>query len=122
MEAFILNLAIDFNRLLNKGLNFTEIMEELNKKKEKYHPKVLITLNEMIQKEVKRDIRSYTISSIEPGMIFMQNVMTESGSQIISKGQEASNTLLVRLKNITRRMKVIEPIKVLLQYKMNIFE
>ena len=122
MEAFILKLAIDFNRQLNMGLNFTEIMEDLIKKKEKYHPKALSTLNEMIQKEVKRDIRSYNISAIEPGMIFMENVMTESGSQIIAKGQEASATLLVRLKNIKKRMTVIEPIKVLLPYKMNIFE
>ncbi len=110
MESFILSLATDFNLLTAMGLDTATAVKKLHTNKNKYHPQVLQALDDIIGHEENKEIKPLNIADIKPGMIFMQDVISENGTRIIAKGKEASDIVLMQLNNIAKQSNIKEPI------------
>lgn len=70
-------------------------------------------LEKVVLAEKKKVIKSLSISELNFGMIFMQDVVTKSGTKVIGMGQEVSYAIITRLQNIAKTSPIQEPIQVI---------
>jgi hypothetical protein len=75
---------------------------------------VFTALEKVLQKESSREIKSVAINQISTGMTFTEDVYTTSGVRIVSKMQEATESIIERIRAVHSKLPIIEPLKVYL--------
>ena len=71
--------------------------------------KLLVNLPDEVSEET---IQVLTLNELRSQMVLDQDVMSKTGSPIINKGRELNFALIERLKNFSRGVGVVEPIRV----------
>jgi len=97
--AEILRLILAYEKLVRKGGSRTEAVYKLSRQDNnigKEFFEALITLDPNAEEGA---IRQCQIEDLTPGMIIQQEVRTPQGLLLVSKGQEVTAPLVVRLKN-----------------------
>jgi response regulator RpfG family c-di-GMP phosphodiesterase len=117
LGARILKVVLDFDALEFSGGSKAKALDQLKQRSGWYDPKVLTALERLIGIEAKYQVRSVSVKNLEENMILAENVKTTMGLLLISKGQEVSRPLLVRLKNFAITPGVQEPIRVIVPLK-----
>ena len=85
-----------------------------------YDPKAftaLMTINKMTSGSFV--IRAIPFKSLRIGMILAEPLRDEEQFILVAKGQEITDTLLLRLINISKIKNIIEPIRVIEKLKPN---
>jgi len=102
LGAEILRVAIEFDDMKAKGIGDTEAREQL-RERSGLKPRALQSLKCVRADSQGIEIRSVPISALVVGMLLQEDVATNPGVLIASRGQELTNSLIVCLKNFHRQ-------------------
>lgn len=101
--AGILRLILAYERLIHKGVSRNEAAHTLALQNKNFSPEFFHALVELDPNAEEGEIRKCRIELLSPGMIVQQEVRTNEGVLLISKGQEATPALILKLKNLHAR-------------------
>ncbi|HEY4904536.1 MAG TPA: HD domain-containing phosphohydrolase [Candidatus Sulfotelmatobacter sp.] len=101
--AEILRLTLAYERLIHKGSSRTEAVHALSRKNKDFSPEFFQALVTLDPNAEDGEVRKRRIEDLAPGMIVQQEVCTPDGLLLVSKGQEVTSALLVKLKNFHAR-------------------
>lgn len=97
--AGILRLILAYERLIHKGVSRTEAAHTLSLQNKNFSPEFFQALVALDPNAEQGEIRKCRIELLSPGMIVQQEVRTNEGVLLISKGQEVTPPLIIKLKN-----------------------
>ena len=115
MGAQILKTALDFDKLFINGMSAPEAVERMLKRPEECNPSVVNALRNLEWRRMGSTVKLVKISELDIGMVIDQNVSTNKGVLVVTKGQEVNYLLLERLKNfrsnrsISGELRVVVP-------------
>lgn len=110
--AQIIRLAIDHDRLMFHGNSHSQALNELKKKKDKYHPKILSALESIKIVEDQERVVSLKVKDLAIGMITEESIVAKNGVMLAPKGQKITWPVLQGIKNFSNQVGVKEPILV----------
>ncbi len=114
LGARILKIALDFDTLTSSGRNLTEAYSIMQTREGWYDPDIMGSLKRILALESLAEIRFVKIEEMSPGMRLGDDVKTDTGFLLITRGQEVTHSLKLRLLNYKRTRGIPEPIKVIL--------
>ncbi len=101
--AEILRLTLAYEELIRKGASRTDAVHALSRQNKDFSPgffEALVTLDPNAE---ECEIRKCRIEDLVPGMIIQQEVRTPDAVLLVSKGQEVTPPLALKLKNFHGR-------------------
>lgn len=111
--AHIIKVAADFDTYIKLGKQTSETIELMTKDGGKYDPEILTALEtEFAGADKKYTIRNLQLAEIREGMIIAQDIIDINRLVLLRKGMELTDILQVRLMNLSKVKKIVEPIKV----------
>lgn len=112
MGAQILKIAIDYDMLLQRGMDHETALINLTRRKGVYNPDVLEKMAELSLDGSRDETRILAFQDIVPGMIADEDVVAKNGALIIAKGQEITWPAIQGLNNFIDHIGIKEPIRV----------
>ncbi len=113
MEARILKVALDFDAAESAGKTKTEAFDQLKQRKGWYDPSVVEALKAAFVQEIKYESRTAVVADLREGMILAEDVKASTDILLASKGQEVSQSMILRLENFGKTVGVRVPFRVL---------
>lgn len=101
--AEILRLVLDFETLIRQGSSRTEAAHALRRKYKGFSSRYFEALVELDPNAEGSEVRRYWVNELAPGMIIQQDIRTFSGLLVVSKGQEVTFPLILKLKNLVEK-------------------
>jgi response regulator RpfG family c-di-GMP phosphodiesterase len=117
MGSRILHVVNDYDTFLQATQNPGEALKRLHSRKTKYDTHVLSAMDRVITSESEKEVKSVSLNELLVGMTFAQDVVTQSGSKIASQWQEVSIAILGRIKSLSQKVTIKEPIKIIISPK-----
>ena len=113
--ARILKAVLDFDLLVTAGEKKNQAFASLHELAGTvYDPKILKALEKVLGAEAHYEVKQLSFDQLSQGMIFSQEVRTDTNILLVSKGQEVSKPLLIRLENFVKNFGIEEPLEMLL--------
>jgi response regulator RpfG family c-di-GMP phosphodiesterase len=100
--ARALKAAIDLDTLENSGIETSLAIDTLRGREGCYDPAILEALSASRRTARRFEVRELPISALRSGMVLAQNVQTARGVLFLARGQEVTESLLEKLKNVPR--------------------
>jgi hypothetical protein len=114
LGARILKLALDFDKLIEAKLSYSEAFTEIERRGDWYQPSVVEALRKVVAASwVVYDPVYVKVGELTMEMILAADIMSVKGEVLIAKGQDVTLSLRMRLENFLVRGGIEEPIKVL---------
>jgi HD domain len=110
--AAILHVAIAFDRLRIQGKTEREAVAELRRQKQ-LDARIVETLATLQPLSCEEAPRAVHILDLTAGMVLQEEIRTKLGLLLVTKGQEVSYPLLVRLRNYHQRRAIADKVLVL---------
>jgi len=101
--AELLQLMIAFDELLRKGRSRTEAAHTLAKQYRYVDKDILYALVELDPEKQDALTQTCQVGELTPGAVLDQDVYSSSGSLIVTRGQEVTSALIIKLKNFEAR-------------------
>lgn len=117
MEARILKVALDFDALESAGKTKTEAFEQLKQRKGWYDPTIVEALKTAFIEEIKYEVKTVVVADLQDGMILGEDITSSEDVLLASKGQEVTQSMMMRLNNFGKSVGIREPFTVLLPLK-----
>jgi hypothetical protein len=108
--ADMLKIALKFDKILESGHNLTSAINLLQQDDE-LNPEVIEKLSN-IQVGHEEDALTVNINNLLPGMVLLEDMITDNQSTLLAKGTELTEALLVRIRLYTQNQKMSRPIKI----------
>ncbi len=114
--ARALKIAMDFDVLQTQGLDPAAALEVMRGRAGWYDPALLGELARIAgaDKSPSR-LREIPLRLVQPGMVFVEDVRTRGGVMLIARGQEVTEALVERVRNLAKHADVAEPVRVMLK-------
>jgi len=103
LGAEILRLILAYEELIHKGTSRNEAAHILARQNKSINPEFLPALVTLDPNAEDGGIRKCRIEQLSPGMIIQHEIRTYDGALLVSKGQEVTSALLLKLKNFHAR-------------------
>jgi response regulator RpfG family c-di-GMP phosphodiesterase len=103
LGAEILRLILAYEKLIHKGASRTEAAHTLAQQNKNFSPEFFHALVALDPNAEEGEIRTCRIELLSPGMIVQHEVRTDEGVLLVSKGQEVTPPLILKLKNFHAR-------------------
>ena len=103
MGAEILRLTLAYEQLIHKGASRTEAAHRLASQNKGFSPEFFEALVSLDPNAENGELRKCRIDELSPGMIIQEDIRTGDAMLLVSKGQEATPPLIVKLKNFHAR-------------------
>jgi response regulator RpfG family c-di-GMP phosphodiesterase len=113
LGAKMLKIANKFDDLRVKGLPDTEIVEQLRSDPSNYDRHLVNVLEDLVPAEVTMELRSISVSKLTSGMVLQQEIRTHGGLLLVTKGQEVTYPLLIKLANYIQRHSIDDKVMAL---------
>lgn len=110
--ARILRAAVEFDRLLGQGVRSAKAATQLGESAPPHDERVLSALRTFGEDEEGSVTKMVTVSDLTTSMIADADIFSRNGLLLLSKGQEVSYTVIVRLRNFAAGTGVFEPFRV----------
>ena len=111
--AYVLKLALDFDKLIEAKLSRSEAFTEIERRGDWYQPAVVEALRKVVAgNQMIYDAAYVKLSDLTLEMILAADIMSVKGEVLIAKGQDVTLSLRLRLENYLMRGTIEEPIKV----------
>jgi response regulator RpfG family c-di-GMP phosphodiesterase len=107
----ILKAAFEYEIATLKTNNMNEIKSKMKLKQNLIDPKVYSALENVLNKDSNREIKEISVNQLIIGMTFTEDVFTVSGIRIINKLQEATESVIERIKAVHSKLPIAEPLK-----------
>jgi FixJ family two-component response regulator len=99
LGADLLQVAIAFDDLIRKGKSRVEAANQLMKQYRHVDQKVLFSLVELDPEKENTHGQKCGIFKLSPGMVIAEDIYTKSGILVVTRGQEVTTTLILKLKS-----------------------
>jgi CheY-like chemotaxis protein len=99
----ILRLTLAYEKLIHKGTSRTDAVYTLSRQNRDFSPDFFSALVTLDPNAEEGEIRKCRIEDLAPSMIIQQEVRTPDGVLLVSKGQEVTSPLVLKLKNFHAR-------------------
>ena len=103
MGAEILRLVLAYEKLIHKGVSRTEAVHSLTMQNRGFSREFFDALAILDPNAEEGEIQKCRIERLSPGMIIQNEIRTGDGALVVSKGQEATPPLILKLKNLHAR-------------------
>lgn len=117
MEARILKVALDFDALESAGKTKVDAFHQLTQRTGWYDPSVLDALKTAFAQDLTYETRTAMVAELQEHMILAESINSNKGILLASKGQEVTQSLILRLKNFGEAGGIRQPIIVLVPIK-----
>jgi len=114
MEASILKVALDFDALESAGKSKAEAFGEMKQRKGWYDPTVIDAMKAAFAKEIQYEIQMAVVADLREGMILAEGIQSSQHMLLASKGQQVTQSMVMKLQNFSKTGGVREPFSVLL--------
>lgn len=111
--ARILRLLLDFDLLETAGLHASVALDKLRTRSEKYDPQVIDALASILNQDIDSQEKEVSVTQLNTSMVLAQDVYTDSGTLLVCKGQQISQSVAERLLNFWRNGSIEEKMQVL---------
>lgn len=111
LGADMLKIAIQFDGLLELGHSIKSAIDLL-RKDESVNQEVIESLVS-IDLGQEEDYTTVAVDKLLPGMVLLENLITDSQATLLAKGTELDEELLVRIKLYTQNQKISKPVKII---------
>jgi len=108
----ILKVALDFDTLEANEMSKENVLAKLKNRTGWYDPDILGALEKVIQTKKKYVIKNVSAKELNVGMIVGDDIVSEMGQLLLTKGQAISRPAVQLLKNFAQNSGIKEPIKV----------
>jgi len=113
LGAHILNLALDFDKLIEAGLSSSEAFTEIRRSGNRYNQLATAALSEVVEaSETMYAIREVNINNLTDHSVLAEDIKAANGVLLVAKGQEVTASLRVRLENFLLRSSIHYSVKV----------
>ena len=112
LGAGILRLILAYEQAIHKGMSRTEAAHVLARQNTNFSPEFFQALVTLDPNAEEGEIRKSRIDDLSPGMIVQQEVRTNDGMLVVSKGQEVTPTVIFKLKNLLARRSISNDVTV----------
>lgn len=119
LGARMLKLIIDFDSLIATGMDDAHAFEVIRKRFGWYDETIVKALKNNITVESNYNIRFVNAHELAKNMIFAEDIKGSSGSILVTKGQDVTPLLRLRLIGLVQNKDIQEPIKVFVPVKSN---
>lgn len=116
LGARILKVVQDFEAMESRGYPRWEAMAKLAHQPGCYDPAIIKAFTDALTQFEAGNrflLKEVTVSELESNMIFAEDVKSISGLLLVSKGQEVTSPITLRLRNFLSNNAMLEPIRVL---------
>lgn len=113
--ARILRIAIDHDRLEESGLSPQEILKTMKARAGLYDPTILALLDELPSDRGDGSTTATKLADLRPGMVVAEDIKTSTGTLLVARGNEITESSLQRLFNFASSVGLREPILVAAQ-------
>jgi hypothetical protein len=103
LGAEILRLVLAYEELIHKGTSRTEAAHILARQNKSINPEFFPALVTLDPNAEEGEIRKCRIEQLSPGMIIQHEIRTYEGALLVSKGQDVTSALMLKLKNFHAR-------------------
>jgi response regulator RpfG family c-di-GMP phosphodiesterase len=103
MGADILRLTLAYEQLIHKGTSRTEAVHSLTRRNRGINPALLDALVALDPNAEEGEVRKCRIELLSPGMIIQEEVRGADNTLVVSKGQQVTPPLILKLKNLRAR-------------------
>lgn len=103
MGAGILRLVLAYEELIHRGVSRTEAVHKLSLKNQDFSPRFFEALVMLDPNAEEGEIQKCRIETLTPGLIIQDEVRTSDGALVVSKGQQVTPPLILKLKNLNAR-------------------
>ncbi len=119
LGARILKLVLDYDKLAEWGLDTYAALEEIRARHNWYDPEIIPALELALKNEVRYEPKLARIDELTPDMLLAEDIKSVKGMLLLTKGQEVTRSLCMRLKNFRDGGAIVEPLSVLVPIKSN---
>jgi len=116
LGARVLKVVLDYDDMASHNVPWQEALARLQQQWGMYDPAVLKALGDaLIQQEVgdRYLLKEVAVKDLVLNMIFADDVVSTKGVLVITKGQEVSVPIILRLRNFVSNAVIKEPLRVL---------
>ena len=110
----ILHVAVELERLIRRGSDFQEAIQEMRRWKGEYNPYLLDVLDAAGEPSSRWAPASVTAAHLDTSMVADQDIRALNGQVLVPKGEQLTRPLLERLRSFATAVGIVEPVKVLL--------
>jgi response regulator RpfG family c-di-GMP phosphodiesterase len=103
MGAEILRLVLVYEKLIHKGSSRTDAVHILSMKNKGFNKEFFDALVTLDPNAEQTEIHKYRVELLSPGMIVQSEIRSSDGKLVVSKGQEVTIPLILKLKNLHAR-------------------
>ena len=118
MEARILKVALDFDALESAGKSKAEAFDGMKQRKGWYDPTVIDAMKTAFAREIKYEMKTAVVADLREGMILGEDIQSSQHVLLASKGQQVTQSMVMRLQNFGKASGVREPFTVMLPMKL----
>lgn len=111
LGADMLKIALNFDKRLESGHNHKSAIDLL-KSDESLNQELVEKLSS-IQIGHEDNMITVNVDNLLPGMVLLENMITDNNSTLLAKGTELTEELLVRIKLYTKNQKISRPIHII---------
>jgi response regulator RpfG family c-di-GMP phosphodiesterase len=97
LGARLLKIVLDFDSLLVRGVPRSQALTHLESRTGEYDPDLLNELAAIVRQESEVETREVTILDLVPGMALAEDLYTDAGVLLLSKGNPITSALKHRL-------------------------
>jgi response regulator RpfG family c-di-GMP phosphodiesterase len=113
LGAQVLNLALDFDELIESRLSSSEAFAEIQLRGKRYEESAVAALREAVKiTERMWELQEIKIRELADHTIIAQDIIGNNGVLLVAKGQEVTRSLQMRLENYLVRRSIHYAVKV----------
>lgn len=120
LGARLLKVANDFDTLHIQDLPRQEIFESLEARKGWYDPAVLQAFKTAFAPSDQVRVEKVSLSDLRLNMVLAEAIMDTKGNILVAKGQELTDWMVTKLKDMSSSREIKEPIRVFFTDSSNI--
>jgi CheY-like chemotaxis protein len=110
--AHLLRVAVDFDVLETQGKSAIGAIDVMRGRSGAYDPRILDALIALQGVERGEEVREVGVADLQIGMVFAEDVRTDSDTLLVARGFEVTAGMVERARN-ARRGSIKEPIRVI---------
>lgn len=110
--AEMLRLILAYDKLIQKGMSRTEAAHSLSRQTQDLSPAFFEALVQLDPNAEEGEVRKCKVQDLIPGMIVQQDIRTPDKTLLVSKGQEVTAPLLMKLRNLQLHRAIIPEIAI----------
>ena len=112
MGTKILRLILEYEKLIHKGTSRTEAAHNVARQNAGFNPEFFLALVSLDPNAEDGQTQTCRVEDLSAGMIIQQDVRTQYGQLLVSKGNEVTPTLISKLKNFQARRAIAGSVNV----------